>query len=275
MWTLSGFADEISDDLVEQCSVLAGLDMHHLEFRGAWETNISDFDEKQLAEAAAILADHAIAVSSIGSPIGKVSVADDFDAHLERFERCLHAADILGARYLRLFSFYPAPGQPVAEAREEVLRRLSKLVDRAAGRDVVLLHENEKDIYGDIPSRCVDLLSSVDSPILRAAWDAANFVQCGVDPFTEGYALLRQWIDYVHVKDARAADGVVTPAGQGDGDLRLTLAALRDDGFDGFFSLEPHLAEVGRFGGFSGPELFGVAHAAFTDLLTELGIDHV
>ena len=46
------------------------------------------------------------------------------------------------------------------------------------------------------------------------------------------------------------------PAGQGDGQLRETLAALRESGFAGFMSLEPHLAQAGRFGGFSGPSGF-------------------
>jgi sugar phosphate isomerase/epimerase len=66
----------------------------------------------------------------------------------------------------------------------------------------------------------------------------------------------------------------VVPAGRGDGEVRETLRALRADGFTGFFSLEPHLAAAGPFGGFSGPELFGVAHAAFTDLLVEEGIEY-
>lgn len=273
MWTITGFADEISDDVREQCEVLAHLGIHHLEFRAGWGTNVADLSDRQLTEAAAILADHEISVSSIGSPIGKVSVTDDFAAHLERFDRCLHVADLFGAPFVRVFSFFPAPSSP-EQARPEVLRRMSALVDRARGRDVVLLHENEKEIYGDIPARCADVLSHTDSPALQAAWDSANFVQCGVRPYDEGYGLLRPWIAYVHVKDARARDGSVTPAGEGDGDIRRILASLQADGFDGFFSLEPHLAVAGAAGGFSGPELFTVAHTAFTGLLQALGIDY-
>jgi sugar phosphate isomerase/epimerase len=74
------------------------------------------------------------------------------------------------------------------------------------------------------------------------------------------------------VKDALAATGEVVPAGQGDGELRETLVALRDSGFAGFMSLEPHLTQAGRFGGFSGPEGFVRAAAALKFLLNEASI---
>jgi len=112
----------------------------------------------------------------------------------------------------------------------------------------------------------------VGSPALRATFDAANFVQCGVRPFTDGYHLLRSSLIYLQVKDAVAATGEVVPAGEGDGQVREMLAALRDSGFDGFMSLEPHLVTSGRFGGFSGPEAFTQAVRALKSLLDELGI---
>ena len=62
------------------------------------------------------------------------------------------------------------------------------------------------------------------------------------------------------------------PACQGDGQVRETLAALRDSGFAGYMSLEPHLATAGRFGGFSGPDDFRRAAQALKALLTELSI---
>src|SRR4029079_13775079 len=129
--------------------------------------------------------------------------------------------------------------------------RMGRLVRAAEGADVTLLHENEKEIYGDIPSRCLDILTQITSPILRAAWDPATFVQCGVRPHTEGYDSLRPFIVYVHIKDALLDSGKVVPAGQGDGQVRETIAALLASGFDGFFALEPHLAAAGTFSGFS------------------------
>src|SRR4051794_30660441 len=87
-------------------------------------------------------------------------------------------------------------------SRNFCLTRMRALADEAERQDVVLLHENEKEIYGDIPSRCLDVVESVGSPALRLAWDPANFVQVGVRPFDEGYAMLRPHVEYLQVKDA-------------------------------------------------------------------------
>ena len=267
MWTLSGFSDEISDDFAEQCALVAELGLTHLELRSAWGTNVLDLDADQLAAASALLAEHRLAVSSIGSPIGKIGIDDDFGPHLERARHAVEVAHHFGAPYVRIFSFFVPAGVDPDSVRDRVLERMRALAEVAAEGDVVLLHENEKEIYGDIPRRCLDVVESVGSPHLRLAWDAANFVQVGVRPFTEGYALLRPHLEYVQIKDARLATGEVVPAGHGDGEVAETMRALRADGFDGFFSLEPHLSQTHALGGFSGPELFTEAWRAFTDLL--------
>ena len=90
---------------------------------------------------------------------------------------------------MRIFSFYRPPGVDVAATRDTVLRRLRAFADLAERERVVLVHENEKDIYGDVPARVLDLIESVGSPALRVAWDNANFVQVGVRPFSDGYAM--------------------------------------------------------------------------------------
>jgi sugar phosphate isomerase/epimerase len=274
MWTLSGFSDEISDDFTQQCEVAASLGLTHVELRGAWGTNILDLDEAQLETMKGTLSAHGLRVSSIGSPIGKISIDEPFEPHLERMRHAAEVAHLFGAPYIRIFSFFMPSGGDPSEHRDEVLRRMRALADVAEEADVILVHENEKEIYGDIPERCLDVIESVASPNLRFAWDSANFVQVGVRPFTEAYPLLRPHLEYVQVKDARSADGTVTPAGEGDGEVVETIRALRSDGFDGFFSLEPHLVHVGSLGGFSGPELFTKAHHAFTDILEAEGIEY-
>jgi sugar phosphate isomerase/epimerase len=267
VWTLSGFADEIGPDLEQQCSVLDDLGVRYLELRSAWHVNVVDLDDDQVEQVRTVLGDHGIGVSSIGSPCGKVAITDPPEHDLARLDRALTVATRLGAPYLRLFSFYGA-----AQHRDEVIRRLTTYAEHAAGAGITLLHENEKEIYGDVPARVLDVVTSVASPHLRLAWDAANYVQVGVRPFTEGYAALRPFTDYVQIKDARLADGSVVAAGEGDGEVRETVRALHDDGFDGFFSLEPHLATQDAFGGFSGVDEFVRATKAFTAILDEEGI---
>ncbi|HEY6714165.1 MAG TPA: sugar phosphate isomerase/epimerase [Rubrobacter sp.] len=274
MWTLTGFADEISPELDEQLDTLAQESISHMELRSVWNTNVLDLTDDELEWVKSASAQRGIGISSIGSPIGKVSVAEAFGPHLERFRRALRAADAMEAPYVRVFSFFIPEGQEPVRYREEVIDRMGTLAGEAEDSGVRLLHENEKEIYGDVPSRCVDILAGVGSPALRAAWDAANFVQCGVSqPFAEGYESLRPYIEYVHVKDALSGSGKVVPAGEGDGQLPETLSALRASGFDGFFSLEPHLASSGTYSGFSGPELFRKAAGAFKELLRRQDIE--
>jgi len=274
MWTLAGFADEIDPDPDVQFRTLNELGIRFVEFRSAWDTNVVDLDDDQIARIKQKLASHGIRVSAVGSPIGKVGIDDDFDAHLARFDRALWVADQLETTCIRLFSFFIPEADDPAAHREEVLRRMSALVVRSRGHDVVLCHENEKSIYGDVPARCLDLVESVGSERLRLVWDAANFVQCGVRPYTDGYARLRPYLEYVQIKDALFETGEVVPAGQGDGEIDRTNRALHGDGFEGFFSMEPHLAQAGASRGFSGPELFGKATRAFTGLLEAAGISY-
>jgi sugar phosphate isomerase/epimerase len=272
-WTLSGFGDEIDPDPAVQVAVLRALGAKHIEVRSAWGTNVVDLDDDQLARLAALLQASGMGVSAVASPIGKVDVALDAELEVARLARVIRVAHALGSPNIRVFSFFRGAGVPVESIRDDVLHRMRLLAELAEREGVVLLHENEKDIYGDVPERILDMVQSVGSPALRLAWDNANFVQVGVRPFDEGYAALRPYVDYLQVKDAVAATGVVVPAGEGDGQLRETLTALRDDGYAGFASLEPHLSDTHALGGFSGPDAFGTAARAFAGLTATLGIE--
>jgi sugar phosphate isomerase/epimerase len=270
--TLSGFADEISPDPETQLSVLAAESITHLELRSAWSVNVADFTAAQLVDFRGVIEGAGVRVSAIGSPIGKIAISAPFAPELERMRRVADIAAELGTTIVRVFSFYMPAGEPPERFRTQVIDQMGALAQVGEERGVLLAHENEKEIYGDLPGRCADVITSVASPALRATFDPANYVQCGVRPFTDAYSLLRPYLVYLQVKDARAATGEVTPAGEGDGQLRETLLALRDSGFAGFMSLEPHLDRAGRRGGFSGPDKFRRAAQALKSLLGELSI---
>jgi len=274
-WKLSGFGDEVDTDPHVQGAVLLALGAHHIEVRSAWGINVVDLDDDATGRLKAALDSLGLAVSAVASPIGKVDVSLPVEHEVERLLRVIRVAKTLDTRFIRIFSFFRADAQSPADVRDAVLERMTRLAATAAEHDVVLLHENEKGIYGDTPERVLDLVVAVGSPHLRLAWDSANFVQVGVKPFTEAYAMLRPYVDYLQVKDAVLATGEVVPAGQGDGELLDTLTALRDDGYTGFASLEPHLASAHELGGFSGPEAFGDAGRAFRHLTDSIGVNLV
>jgi sugar phosphate isomerase/epimerase len=273
LWQLSGFGDEVDPDPAVQAAVLLALGASHIEVRSAWGVNVSELQPEQVAELRKILDAKGLKVSAVASPIGKVDIGLPVEHEVERLRQIISVAKGLDTKYIRIFSFYPAEGQSPDDIREDVMTRMRALAAEAESAGVVLLHENEKGIFGDTPLRVLDIMESVDSPALRVAWDNANFVQVGVKPYTEGYAMLRPYLEYLQVKDAVMATGAVVPSGEGDGELDETVAALKADGYAGFASLEPHLASAHELGGFSGPVAFGVAARAFTALATKNGIE--
>lgn len=280
---LSAFADEISADLDEQIAVLQSENIHFLDLRGVWGTNVLDLTDQQVTEIKQTLDAHKIGIASIASPIGKVPINSSFDEHVRRFERVITVAHIFQTPYIRIFSFYPPllteadaeSGEFVdpSEWRDEVLRRLHELTARAQAAHITLLHENEKDIYGDTIARCVDLLKSINDTHFQAAFDPANFIQCRQIPYPDAYEAIHPWLQYVHVKDAQA-DGSVVAAGEGEARWPELLQRLRKDSYDGFFSLEPHLAASGQFQGFSGPDLFRHASQSLQQMLRTMNWDY-
>ncbi|GMA65117.1 sugar phosphate isomerase/epimerase [Alicyclobacillus fastidiosus] len=271
MVTLTAFADEISSDLTEQLDVLESTGIQHLEFRGVWNKNVLDLTDIELEKVRETIRAREFQVSAIGSPIGKILITDDFETHLTKFEHAIRVASHLDTKYIRIFSFFIPKGQKAEEYRNEVMNRLQELTHRASLSGITLLHENEKDIYGDITERCLDIFKTCSSPNLRCAFDPANFVQCGVKPFTQAFPFLEPYCDYIHIKDALFEGNRVVPVGQGDGEVKEVLRAMLEKGYEGFLSIEPHLAQSRTFEGFSGPELFRVATDALKDLLSELG----
>ncbi|WP_028264997.1 sugar phosphate isomerase/epimerase family protein [Arthrobacter sp. MA-N2] len=271
-WSLSGFGDEVDPDPSVQAAVLLALGASHIEVRSAWGTNVSELAPEDVGRLKAILDEKGLKVSAVASPIGKVDAGLPVEHELARLRQIISVAKALETKYVRIFSFYPAEGQRQEDIRDAVMEHMTALANEASASGVVLLHENEKGIYGDTPERVLDIMHTVDSPALRIAWDNANFVQVGVKPYTEGYAMLRPYLEYFQVKDAIAGTGEVVPSGEGDGELDATIAALKADGFAGFASLEPHLASAHELGGFSGPVAFGTAARAFAALAAKNGV---
>lgn len=274
-WPLSGFGDEVDPDPNVQAAVLLALGASHIEVRSAWGVNVSELSTEQVKELKVILDGAGLKVSAVASPIGKVDISLPVAHEVDRLKQIISVAKTLETPYIRIFSYFRAETQSAEDIREDVMERMAALAAEAEAAGVVLLHENEKGIYGDTPEHVLDLLQTVNSPALRMAWDNANFVQVGAKPFTDGYAKLRPYLEYFQVKDAIAATGEVVPAGKGDGELDATIAALKADGYSGFASLEPHLASAHELGGFSGPVAFGAAARAFAALAAKNGVELV
>lgn len=235
MMRLSGFADEIHEDVSVQLSVMRDIGIGAIELRGVDGRNISQLSLEETKMLYRKLHQNGFNVSALGSPLGKISINDPFAPHLALFDHMMKQAQILETPYVRLFSFYDA-----FEDRDQVLARMETFIEHTPS-GITLLHENEKEIYGDTADRCLDLLTYFNSPVLRATFDPANFIQVD-EPVLPAFDKLAPYIAYVHVKDALYSDHSVTPAGLGDGNWPALIDRLRAIGYTGYLSLEPHLA---------------------------------
>ncbi len=271
MFRVSCFADEISADINEQVEVMKRNNVKYVELRSVWNKNILDLNDDELDMVKKILADNNISVSSIGSPIGKVDIKDDFEKHLLRFKRAVDTALKMGTLYIRIFSFY-IKKEELNIYEQIVIDRLKQMYEISQKNNLVLLHENEANIYGEASERCLKLFKSVQSPGFRAVFDPSNFVAAGEDVLNQSFNNLNEYIEYIHVKDSLKETGEIVVAGRGDGRIREIFDKLRDKE-DMFISLEPHLALAGKYRGFTGPELFEKDLIALREILRELEID--
>ncbi len=275
--TLSAFGDEIATALEDQLKHLQTLNVPGLECRAAWGTNVLKLTDDEARKVRALCDDARITVQCLGSPVGKSPLAAPIEDELNNIDRLIAVGNILGTTNIRIFSFYPddiSTNNHYDQYVGEVVDRLGALTEKAAAAGFTLLHENEKEIVGDTPERCYQLMRGVNHPNLRFIWDPANFVQVGVESGVDNHwDLLSPFIGYIHIKDARLADGKVTPAGGGDGQVPEMLTRLKAMGYTGVLALEPHLKVAGHSSGFSGEDGMTTAVNALRKVMADVGLE--
>ncbi|MBP3375721.1 MAG: sugar phosphate isomerase/epimerase [Clostridia bacterium] len=270
---LSGFFDEHSDSFDGQLEAMKGYGVKNVEIRHVDKKNVSILTKEEVAEVKAKLDNFGFGVSSIGSPLGKIKLDGDIDAHMETARRTFETANTLGAEYIRMFSFYAPDGKDITKMRSEVIDALGRMLDIAKEHGVTLCHENEAEIYGATPERCLDLLNEFGGE-LGCVFDMGNFVLEQEEPVA-AYKMLRDHIRYFHIKDA-LYEGAIVPPGCGNAKIGEILSEHKAYAKKDFFiSLEPHLqlfsglnALVGR--AFENPYKYNDAQSAFTDAYNKL-----
>ena len=277
-YTVSAFADEAADNLLEQIGACKKNNIEFIELRGVGGKNVSVLTLEEVKEIKKTLDDNGIKLSAIGSPYGKINILDDFAPHLEQYKRTIEAAHVLGTENIRLFSFYMPKNGRRADYRQQVIDRLGAFIDNADG--IRVCHENESDIFGEDAEHCLDLCNAFPGKLMHI-FDPANFIMCGVDSL-QAYKLLKPHIVYFHIKDAIAKEKKIVPAGYGDGEIGKILCDFAAEGKDAFVTLEPHLAvftgldEMSKttagtmtFSYQSRGEAFDAAAAALRDVLSK------
>jgi len=269
-YRLSAFGDEISPDIQVQMDNLLANDIRFCGMRGANGKNVMQFEDFQIKLMRDQFHHRGVKFSCIGSPVGKIQITDPLEPELDRMRRAAALAKAFDTKVVRVFTFYIPKTDNPSVHRDEVLRRMKILASLAAELGVNILVENEKDLYGDNAERHLEIMEHIKAPHVRAAFDFANFVQIGVDPW-DAWKLLKPHVVDIHIKDARKSDGREMPAGEGDGRVREVLKDAFSSGWAGYLTFEPHLSESGQFMGFTGPKLFKVAVDSLKKILVEVG----
>lgn len=269
-FVLSAFGDEIGPDFQTQLELLNSLNVHYLEFRSAWGTNVKDLDDSQLAHVKQLCADANTGVSCIGSPIGKSSIEAPLQQEIDNLTRIFTVCDILDTRAIRIFAFYPPKDADPDAYLDESISRLARLTELAAAEGCTLMLENDEDLVADNIERTRAIFSHIDSSHLRFAWDNANFVRSGVpQPTTNAWDVLKPYLGTAHIKDA-SNDRTQRAAGEGDGEIADLLRHLHDMGYQGFLAVEPHPFIVAGRGELRGPDGMRYAVNALRGLLERL-----
>lgn len=275
MITLSAFADEIGPDLKLQMDTCEASGVKCIDVRAIDGVNVSMMNLQQVAIYRKQMDDRGFRVPCIGSPLGKIRIDEDFAAHLDLLKHCCEVAKAFGTDLIRVFSFYPSPGAKIADQRKEVMERLQAMADTAGRAGAVLMHENEKAIYGAKPDGVKDIFATVKSAALKGIFDPANYVEEGIRPYDDGWKMgLDKLTDYFHIKDKQPGLKACVPAGQGQGQIELVLRELKARDWSGYMTLEPHLSHAGQFAGFTGPQLFETAVSALKKLLDRVGLKY-
>ena len=243
-YTLSGFADEISDDLNTQLLAHKKLGFKRIELRKTSGKEITDLSGAEVAETFRLTRFHKIRPYSIGSPIGKISLDDDIDAHFELARRACHITQVLGGKILRVFSFYPRENKAFDSSdRDKIVDFLKKLADIAHFYRITICLESGKGLYGDSPEKMKELLDLVNMDKLRCAFDMATFAENGHDPM-EAFELLRDYVMYFHVRDVDE-NGKNVQLGDGIAKIPEILKAYSDskEGGETFVAIKPNLTD--------------------------------
>lgn len=249
MFKLAAFTDEIGQDLAHVCGILNQFGATGAEIRGVWSTAVQNLTGEQVRDIRRITSDHGIAVCSLGSPFGKCELdnADELAKHMDLLRRCGEIANELGCQVVRGFAFWDhhqvdeKPWDRMVAAYEPVPGILEE-------HGIYLGLENEAACYVGAAHHARTFFDKLQCPRVKLIWDLANHFQDpqarDMPPYPDGYEMVKADLVHVHAKDAAETPDGKRPnvfMGAGACGWPAQLQALKDDGYDGYVSLETHV----------------------------------
>ena len=263
---LTGFADEASHDLALQIKATRELGWKYIETRFIGEQFFGNISDEEFERVCAMLEESGIRFNCYGSGVANWSKAprsdEDFAATKAELLRAIPRMKRLNIGLIRGMSFKVTGDEQFDSPELEaiIFRKVRELVKICEDNGIVYGHENCMNYGGQSFKHTLKLLENVNSPNFKLIFDTGNpcftFRRIGNPPYPlqsarEFYENVREFICHVHIKDAVSTvnpDGTVsttyTYAGEGNGDIPWIVTDLLKRGYDGGFSMEPHIAVV-------------------------------
>jgi sugar phosphate isomerase/epimerase len=266
---LSAFGDEIAPELALQIDALRHHEIRWIDIRSIDGINVLKLSPAQRDDARNALNRAEIHVSTIGSPVNKVTLTQgSAQEELDKLGMAFEAAKAFGTRKVRIFS--PEASDLDADT-DAVCAWMQPQIDLAANENMVLLHENDAKFFGAYATGARRLFDRFGGPSFRAVYDFSNDVLLGQRASRHWLPWIVEHLDSLHIKDAIEAERRIVPAGEGDGEMVMVFRVLNSARWEGMLALEPHLQAAGALGGFSGPERFAIAVNALKKTMKEAG----
>ncbi len=245
----SGISDEAGQSIDTQILAHKDLGWNHIELRNVDGENITQLHEDKFFQIEEKLKSMDMQVSCFGSAIANWArpITNDPQADIDDLMRSIPRMHSLGTPFIRIMSYPNDQDNPLPEAewRNEAIKRVKEFARIAEGEGIILAHENCSGWGGLSPENNLILLEEVNSPALKVVYDTGNPVTYGQNAW-DYYKKVSHAVCYVHIKDARHTNGqnVYCYCGDGEGYVKETITDLLANGYDGGFSIEPHLAAV-------------------------------
>lgn len=261
MYFLTGFTDEAADSIEDQIRVVQDLGWNHLELRTVDGVNLHDLSPDDFSRVRSAVEDSGLKVSCLGSNIANwgTPVETPLAETMKIVDRVIERAAALKTSYTRVMSYALRLDEKdkVLEDQKEKERfeKLRAICGRLLENGVTPVHENCFTYGGMSWKHSLRLLEEV--PGLKLAFDTGNpplqVDYSGPEPRPmqsswEFYTRVRPHIEYVHIKDAtfnpETKEELYRFPGEGEGEVKRIVQDLLETGYQGGFSMEPHMAVV-------------------------------
>ena len=273
----SGISDEAGQPIATQIKAHRELGWEHLELRMVDNTNITQLSEDDFDHTYDAVTEAGMKVSCFGSAIANWArpITGDASIDIDDLKQSIPRLHRFATPFIRVMSYPNDPDSPLSEPewRKESIKRMKVLAEIAEDNGIIMAHENCSGWGGESSENSNILIGEVDSPALKVVFDTANPVPYGQNSW-DYYNAVKKDIVYVHIKDAKYHPGETVEhyvmCGDGDGYVKEVIADLLANGYEGGFSIEPHLAAVIHTGSTNDPAKLYDSYTAYGRRLMEI-----